>query len=406
MTNAAIATSETQASLTTYRPAPLRPGDDAFVALAAQVGAQCALHAADHDQANTFVAENYDVLREAGYMRLAVPAELGGLGATMRQVCYAQAELAKSCGSTALAINMHVYNTMVVTYRFRHGAAAVEGLLRRVATEGVILMTSGGSDGIWPSATAQRVDGGFAVSGRKVFCSQAPAATMLSTSAVYEDPQEGMTVLGIMVPMASEGVRIIETWDTMGMRGTSSHDVQLTEVFVPDQAVSVRRAWGKVDVSLRSALIHITPTTSAVYLGVAAGARDEALRTITQRKSGRGDTMANDPLVQRQVGLMDYRLKTAWWSVMGALDEIGDDYQIGEREVGLTQLARRDAMSAAQEVVDTAMEAIGGSSYFRRSPLERAYRDVRAGRFHPFAPEKVLLYAGRQALGLPVDGIW
>jgi acyl-CoA dehydrogenase len=406
MTITANTTSATPAAPTGYRPAPLRPGDDAFVALAAEVGAGCALHAAQHDQDNTFVAENYDALRAAGYMRLAVPTELGGLGASMRQVCYAQAELAKHCGSTALAINMHVYNTMVVTYRYRHGTPTADGLLRRVATEGAVLMTSGGSDGIWPSATATRVDGGYRVTGRKVFCSQAPAADLLSTAAVYEDPGEGMTVLGVTVPMTSEGVRIIETWDTMGMRGTSSHDVQLTEVFVPDQAIAVRRPWGKVDASLRSALIHITPTTSAVYLGIAMGARDEALRTIAQRKSGRGDAMANDPLAQRHVGLMDYRLKTAWWSVMGALDELGDDYQIGEREVGLVQLARRDAMSAAQEVVDTAMETLGGSSYFRRSPLERAYRDVRAGRFHPFAPEKVLLYAGRQALELPVEGIW
>ncbi|HEV2238186.1 MAG TPA: acyl-CoA dehydrogenase family protein [Ktedonobacterales bacterium] len=406
MTAIPTTTSATPAAPTGYRPAPLRPGDDAFVALAADVGAECAVHAAEHDHDNTFVAENYVALRAAGYMRLAVPVELGGLGGTMRQVCYAQAELAKSCGSTALAINMHIYNTMVLTYRYRHGVAAVAGLLRRVATEGAILMTSGGSDGIWPTATATRVDGGFRVTGRKVFCSQAPAADLLSTAAVYEDPGEGMTVLGILVPMTSEGVRIIETWDTMGMRGTSSHDVQLSDVFVPDQAVSVRRPWGKVDASLRSALVHITPTSAAVYLGIAMGARDETLRTIAQRKSGRGDAMANDPLAQRQVGLMDYRLKTAWWSVMGALDELGDDYQIGEREVGLVQIARRDAMSAAQEVVDTAMEAIGGASYFRRSPLERAYRDVRAGRFHPFAPEKVLLYAGRQALELPVEGIW
>jgi len=103
---------------------------------------------------------------------------------------------------------------------------------------------------------------------------------------------------------------------------------------------------------------------------------------------------------------MEYRLRTAWWSLVGALDELDDDYALGEREVGLTQMAKRDVLLAAQEVVDTAMETVGGSSYFRRSPLERAYRDVRAGKYHPFNPERVLLYAGRQTLGLPVDGIW
>ena len=161
-----------------------------------------------------------------------------------------------------------------------------------------------------------------------------------------------------------------------------------------------------MDLSLRNALVHITPTASAVYFGIAAGARDEALRTVMQRKMGNGEPVANDPIIQRQIGLMEYRLRTAWWSLVGALDELGDDYALGEREVGLTQMAKRDILLAAQEVVDTAMETVGGSSYFRRSPLERAYRDVRAGKYHPFNPERVLLYAGRQTLGLPVDGIW
>ena len=84
-----------QQQTATWRPAPVRPDDDLFVGLAAEVGAQCAPFAAAHDRDNTFVAENYALLRDAGYTRLAIPKEMGGLGATMRQVCYAQAELAK-----------------------------------------------------------------------------------------------------------------------------------------------------------------------------------------------------------------------------------------------------------------------------------------------------------------------
>ena len=69
-------------------------------------------------------------------------------------------------------------------------------------------------------------------------------------------------------------------------------------------------------------------------------------------------------------------------------------------------LAKRCVVTEAIEVVDLAMEAVGGSAYFKRSPLERAYRDVRGGTFHPFTPEKTLQYAGRIALGQPVDQIW
>src|SRR5262249_25277791 len=104
--------SVTSTRRTMQRPAPQRPGDDRFVPLAAELGAQFAERAAEHDRENTFVAENIARLREAGYTSLGIPEELGGLGASLRQVCYAQAELARHCASTALAINMHTHPTL------------------------------------------------------------------------------------------------------------------------------------------------------------------------------------------------------------------------------------------------------------------------------------------------------
>src|SRR5688572_9863911 len=90
---------------TGYRPMSLREDDDRFVGLAAELGAQFAARADAHDRDNTFVRDNYEALRESRYTALAIPEELGGLGASLRQVLYAQAELAKYCGSTALAVN-------------------------------------------------------------------------------------------------------------------------------------------------------------------------------------------------------------------------------------------------------------------------------------------------------------
>ena len=391
---------------TGYRPTPVRPDDDRFVELAAMFGAEFAPRVAEHDRDNTFVHETYERLREVGYLGLAVPGELGGLGGSMRRVCYAQAELAKHCASTALAVNMHLYLTLVNVYRWRHGAATAEGVLRRIAADGLILMTSGGSDGLWPSATAVAEDGGFRVTGRKLFCSQAPVADVLTTMAAYDDPHEGTVVLAMGIPAGSDGFEIVETWDTLGMRATASHDVQLDGVLVPAAQVVGRRPWGRLDPILRNAGIHFAPTTAAVYFGVAAGARDEAVRTIAQRKTGEGQPLAQDPAIQRQVGLMDHKLRTAWWSLVGCLNELGDDYALDDRALEPAMQGKRHVVTEAVAVVDIAMEAVGGSSYFRRSPLERAYRDVRAGKFHPLTPEKTLLYAGRLALGLPADTVW
>jgi alkylation response protein AidB-like acyl-CoA dehydrogenase len=324
----------------------------------------------------------------------------------MRQVCYAQAELAKRCASTALAVNMHHYLVLANVYRWRQGAAAAEGVLRRVANEGIVLMTSGGSDGIWPSATAVRDNGGFRVSGRKMFCSQAPVADVLVTMAAYDDPAEGTTVLLMGIPTKSPGIQVVETWDTLGMRATASHDVQLDDVAVADAQIVARRPWGKVDPALRNAGVHFAPPVAAVYFGVAAAARDEAVRVVSGRRNGDGQPLAQDATSQRLVGLMDHKLRVAWWALVGALGEMGDDYTPNEDVLGTLMLAKRQIVTEAVEVVGLAMEAVGGSAYFRRSPLEQAYRDVRAGMFHPLNPEKTLTYLGRRALGQPVETIW
>ena len=389
------------------RPAPLRPDDDRFVDLAASLGAQFAERAADHDRENTFVAENFKLLRESGYTALAIPEALGGLGASLRQVCYTQAELARSCGATALAVNMHLYLTLTNIYRWRHGAADAGNLLRRVAGERLILMTSGGSDGIWPSAVATRVEGGYRVNGRKMFCSQAPIANVMTTFAAYDDPDEGRVILAMGIPTASAGFQVVETWDTLGMRGTSSHDVQLDDVFVSDAQIVARQPWGRVGPVLRNAILHGI-TMASVYYGIAAGARDEAVRAISRKRNGDGEPLSQDPSLSRLVGMMDYTLRTAWWSLIGALTEIGDDfsYELDEQNANAVLLAKRCVVTHAVEVVDLAMEAAGGAAYYKRSPIERAYRDVRAGKFHPLSPEKTLQYAGRLALGQPVDGMW
>lgn len=389
----------------TRHPAPARPGDDHFVDLAATVGAVAAEHAATHDRDASFVAEAYDAMRTTGYLRMAVPEDLGGLGASIRQVCYAQAELARHDGATALASAMHQYQVLAQVYRRDHGAADAEGVLRRVVDDDLVIATSGGSDWLWPTTIAVPDDasGGFRVSGRKAFCSQAPEATVISTCAVLtttadEEPGPGSEVLHFAVPLAAPGVRLVETWDTMGMRGTASHDLVFEDVAVPAERIVARRPWGELGAPLTVAALHFAPVGGATYYGIAAGARDHAVAQATE--AARGTTPSAElARVQRQVGLMEARLRVAWWSLLGSLDQIGDDYLADSASLATVMLAKREAVLAATEVVGLAMETIGGRAYFRRSPLEQAFRDVRAGPFHPLTPEITLTYAGRLALG-------
>jgi alkylation response protein AidB-like acyl-CoA dehydrogenase len=385
-------------------PTPARSDDTKFVGLAAQVGGVAARHAADHDREATFVTEAYDAMRETGYLAMAVPEELGGLGATMRQVCYAQAELARHDGATALAQAMHQYLTLMQGYRRRAGAPDAEGVLRRIAGEGIVIATSGGSDWLWPTTVAEPVsadDGApLRVTGRKVFCSQSPGATVVATCAVVGTPGEGAEVIHFSVPLNAEGVRLEETWDTLGMRGTASHDVVMDGVEVPPERIIGRRPYGEFGVPLAAAAVHFAPVVAATYYGIAAGARDSAVEATTGAARG-PRPRAELPQVQRQVGLMDATLRVSWWALLGAIDELGDDYVVGPDVLNTVMVAKRQAVTGAIEVVDLAMDTLGGRAYFRSAGLERAFRDVRAGTFHPFTPEITLTYAGKLALGDP-----
>ena len=213
-------------------------------------------------------------MRDCGYLRLAVPEELGGLGASLRQVVLAEGELARWSGSSALGAAMHLYLTLVQCWRRRRGAPDAEAALRRIAEDGLIMATSGGSDWVCPTTIAVEVEGGFQFTGRKAFCSQAPVATVMSTSAVLGHPGEGAEVLHASVPLSSPGVSIVETWDTLGMRGTASHDVVFEDVFVPTERVVGRRPYGALAGPLLVAAIHFAPVVS----GGLPGDRGRCLR--------------------------------------------------------------------------------------------------------------------------------
>lgn len=295
---------------------------------------------------------------------------------------------------------MHVFLTLLNTYRWKHGAAEAEDLLRRLASDRLILMTTGASDGLWPTAIATRVDGGYRVTGRKTFCSVAPVADLLFTFAAFDDPHDGRIVLGMGIPCASPGFRVVEIWNALGMRGTGSYDVQLDEVLVTESQITGKRPWGQLDPIQRNALIHFALPVAAVYYGLAAAARDQAVHAVSRRMGPDGQTLAADVLIQRSVGEMDAHLKMSWWALLGALDELGHgfDYPLDDERLSISMLAKRSAVLAARAVVDLAMQAVGGAAYFKRAPIERIYRDVRAGAFHSMSPEKTLLFAGRLAL--------
>ena len=158
------------------------------VATAQELAPIFAKRAADYDANDRFVAENYQLLKETGLVSAAVPRELGGGGAEIRELGAMLRILGQACGSTALAFAMHTHQVAIPAWRWRHqNVAAVEPLLKRVAADKIVLLSSGGSDWIGGSGKAEKVEGGYRVSARKVFTSGAEAGNVLMTGAIVSD---------------------------------------------------------------------------------------------------------------------------------------------------------------------------------------------------------------------------
>ncbi|WP_422060689.1 acyl-CoA dehydrogenase family protein [Sphingopyxis sp.] len=363
--------------------------------VADRIAAQIGKTAGAHDRDGSFVGENYALLREAGLIGAAVPIALGGDGVDYRTLCGVVRRLAKACGSTALAFSMHCHLVAAAVWRWEKQQAPTDGLLRRVAAENLVLVSSGGSDWLASAGTATLVDGGFRIDARKIFSSGSPAGDLLMTSAVYDDPEAGATVLHFGVSLKAAGVTILDTWDAMGMRGTGSNDVELNGVFLADAAVSGRRPQGKWHPLFHIISMIAFPLIYSAYVGVAEAARDAALDAAKRRP-------ANASLI----GLAG-EMQNVFWTAETALDAMiaaAEMAQPGPATTSSVMTGRTVVGRAAIRTVELAMEAAGGGAFYKSSPIERAFRDVQGARFHPLQEPAQKELSGRLALGLDIDG--
>jgi acyl-CoA dehydrogenase len=366
-----------------------------WVALARDLGPRFAARAAAHDAADAFVAENYRDLRDHRLFSAGVPAELGGGGASHAELCAVLDALGQHCGSTALALAMHTHQVAIPAWRWRHEGAPVDALLRRVAAEELILVTSGGSDWLSGSGRAEKVEGGYRVTGRKVFASGSPAGDLFMTMAIHDDPAAGSTVLHFAVPFGAPGLTVHDTWRALGMRGTGSNDVVLDGVFVPEAAVGIRRPAGRWGPAWHVVATIALPLIYAVYVGVAEAARSLALRLAAKGR--------HDADVQEQAGSMETELATARMAMRQMVDAAASG-RMGPETTNQVLMGRTVAGRAAIRTVEIALEVAGGAGFRRDLDLERLFRDVQGARYHPVRERGQQLYSGRLALGLDVNG--
>lgn len=365
-----------------------------WVATAKTLADDFATRAAKHDAEDSFVAENYDALRKAKMFSAPVPAELGGGGATYAEHTAIIRTIARGCGSTALAYSMHSHLLQATIWRHRHNATPpAEPLLRRIAKEELILVSSGGSDWVEGSGTlAKGDDGNYRFTARKIFGSGSPSGDLLLTTGIYDDPQTGPTVFHFGVNMHDPGVKVQDNWRTMGMRGTGSNDIAIDNVAVADAGVSVRRPKGKWHRFFDVVTPLIWPLVMSAYVGVAEQAHDIAMNLAAKRK--------DDTITQDLIGEMRTQLLVAQETLERMTALASGEFEPSVALSDLTYRRKTAAAKAALRAVELAMEAASGAAFFRSAGLERSFRDIQGVRYHPWQERKQYRFSGRIALGL------
>lgn len=353
-----------------------------------------AARAAQTDATGEFVHAHFDELRREGALAMAVPTEMGGDGASFSTVCNVLRTLAQGCPSTALALSMHQHVVAAQLWSHRQGGPG-QAVLERVATEGIVLVSTGGTDWLSSNGSVEAVDGGYRVSARKVFASGSPAGSVLVTSAPYQDPEEGWQVLHFPVPFSAEGVSLEDDWDVVGMRGTGSQTVVLDGVFVAKEAVGLRRPRGEWHPVWNTVLTVALPIICSVYVGVAERAAELA-RGVARGDAGR---------LCDAHGELENELTAARIALESLVDNAQEGHFTNSLERANAALVRKTlAIEAAQRATSAAVEVAGGRSFYRSFGMEQLWRDVQAGSFHPLPKRRQVRFSGCVALGLDPSG--
>ena len=361
-----------------------------------EIGPSFAERAEQYDASDSFVEENYSVLKEHRIFSALIPEEMGGGGFSHKDMCYMLHALAGYCSSTALAVSMHQHLVATLVWKHKHTGIGQE-ILEKIAGNELVLVSTGARDWLESNGSVEKVEGGYLVSGNKAFASGCLAGDLLITSAPYADPVEGEQVLHFGIPMNQPEVSIGNDWEVMGMRGTGSHTVTMTKVFVAEESISLRRPQGKYHPFWNAVLTNAMPLIASVYVGIANCASAVAISEAQKREYSEISALMLGELENERVQAQ---------LAMESMILLVNDYNFKPENQRASDILVRKTLGchAARRCVAKAMDIVGAMSYRRGHILERLFRDVQAGEFHPLSEKKQQHFSGRVSLGLdPIE---
>ena len=342
--------------------------------------------APQYEENHAFPFENIEDLKEIGYTKLTLPKEYGGYGEGLEAFLYGQELIASACGSTSLAIGWHNMTVLEILENKQWEPAKKEELFHAIANGALVNRaasepaTGSPTRGGRPQTTAERTTDGWVLNGRKTFTSLAPALDLFLVSAwVPEEEAVGW----FLVHKDINGVSIDETWDLIAMEGTGSHDLVLENVLVKSDDY-VEKATPK---KATGWLLHIP----ACYIGIALGARNYAVQFAkSYTPNSLREPIASLPHIQDKIGHMELELMQArhfLYSVARKWDAAPNERETQGRELAAVKHA---VTNAAISIVDKSMRIVGAQSLKKSNPLQRYFRDVRAGLHNPPMDDAVI----------------
>ena len=370
---------------------------------------RCRERAAGYDRENRFCQEDFDELKAAGYLNLTLPQEFGGLGYTLNQYTREARRLAQYAPATALCLNMHHYWVGTAADSWRAGDKSVRFILEDAGAGEVFAAghaESGNETSIVMSITkAEKVDGGYTFTGRKSFGSLSPVWTRFGLHGMdTSDPANPKVVHGFLARDA-KGVAIKETWDVMSMRATRSDDTILDGAFVPDSHIArvVPAGLAGADFFVLSIFAWALMGFGNIYYGLAQRLLELTVEQVKSKGSlGMTRSMAHHPYVQHGVAEMVMGLQ----AIGAQLESVTGDWSAGVQHPDWPiriVATKYNAVETAWKIADRALEVSGGFGMFKKSEMERLFRDARAGRFHPANSSLAHELIGKLALGVNPD---
>jgi alkylation response protein AidB-like acyl-CoA dehydrogenase len=373
------------------------------------LAADFATRSADHDRDASHPVENYNRLREDGFLKLTIDGSFGGLGFDFLSHTLAYEALGQGCPATALAFNMHASVVMPLMQSPEVSPRVKQYIGDLVVRQGKMIGGNFSEPGTTSligerplTARARRVDGGFSITGRKMFASMLEAADYVLVMAYPETSTAKTAGILLLIPPDAPGRSVNANWDVLGMRATRSDSLVLDDCRVPDSAVMYQS-----DDMRRFRLDYLNwfwGSYTSVYLGLAVAAYDEIRRVVTERKpQGYTQPLAYHPDVRRHVATMSAALeaarlvtyRSAWLS-----DTQGPTLET------TTALYRAKYLvgEAVSHITRTALTLGGAHGIFKGSRLEQLFRDGAIAEIQPPPTDSCLWNMGIYELGLdPAD---